>query len=80
MNLPQPVDVVADAAGRPCAVGVGGRLRKVARIRDRWRIDDEWWREPIRRMYFAVEYADGTQETLYQDLVNQTWHRQREWR
>ena len=78
LNRPEPLAVVAGEAGEPKAVRAGGRVRVVAKIRDRWRIDDEWWRKPIRRMYFLVEYADGVQETLYQDLVDQSWYRQRE--
>lgn len=78
LNRPQPLDVVANEKGEPKAVRVGGRVRIVEQIKDRWRIDDEWWRKPICRMYFLVEYADGIQETLYQDLVDQSWYRQRE--
>jgi len=80
LNRPLPVDVVAGSRGEPRAVRIGTQLRKVERVKDRWRIDDEWWREPIHRMYYLVEFADGTQETLYQDLVDQTWYKQREWR
>lgn len=80
LNRPQPLDVLCNEKGEPKAVRTGPRPRPIERIKDRWRIDDEWWREPICRMYFMVEYADGTQETLYQDLIDQTWYRQREWR
>ncbi len=79
LNRPQPLEVVSNEKGEPKAVRVGTRVRSIERIKDRWRIDDEWWREPIHRMYFMVEYADGIQETLYQDLVDQAWYRQREW-
>lgn len=78
LNLPEPLDVVASEKGEPRAVRAGRRVRRVAKIQDRWRIDDEWWRKPICRMYFLVEYEDGIQETIYQDLVDRSWHRQRE--
>jgi len=42
----------------------------VERVRDRWRIDDEWWRErPIARLYYALLLEDGTFLTVYRDLA-----------
>ena len=31
-------------------------------VLDRWRIDDEWWRQEISRMYFRVALAEGRTE------------------
>jgi hypothetical protein len=41
----------------------------VASVQDRWRLDDEWWRErPISRLYHALVLEDGTLLTVYHDL------------
>lgn len=80
LNVPKPIEVVCDASGAPKVVYSGGRARRVEAVKDRWRIDDEWWREPISRMYYLVVYEDGSHETLFQDLCDRTWRRQREWR
>jgi hypothetical protein len=46
----------------------------VTRVQDRWRIDDEWWREgPIARLYYRVQLDDGTLRTLYHDLPTGAW-------
>ncbi len=49
----------------------GGR---VACIREIWRIDDEWWRRPISRLYHQVVLENGKMMTLYRDLVEGGWY------
>ena len=73
LNAPRPVRVIEDANGMPTSVNG----RPVARIVDRWRIDDEWWREPISRMYFDVELAGGIRWTGFKDLISGQWYEQR---
>jgi hypothetical protein len=52
-------------------------MLKVVSVEDRWRIDDEWWREqPISRMYFECTLEDGRQLTVFQDLLTGGWYRQ----
>ena len=47
-------------------------------IQDRWRIDDEWWRErPISRLYYSLLLEDESLVTLYHDLINDKWFEQR---
>ena len=60
----------------PRAVILGRDARPVQRVRDRWRVDDGWWREPLCRMYFELEMADGQIVTLYHDRVANRWYRQ----
>jgi hypothetical protein len=65
--------VEADAAGEPRAIAWRGRFRRVVAIHDRWRIDDEWWREEIARVYFEVELEGGRRLTVFHDLVAGGW-------
>jgi hypothetical protein len=78
LNEPRPLSVVADERGRPVRVNSGqwAVYRGVERIIDRWRIDDEWWREPIARFYYAIELEDGRTMTIFQDLIKGTWWEQ----
>src|SRR5438477_12478251 len=84
LNTPRPLRVVTDEHGRPVAVrgwgsGVGERGRTLISIQDvldRWRIDDEWWRKPISRMYFHVALEGGQLLTLFQDLISGRWYGQ----
>ncbi|MGB1656564.1 MAG: hypothetical protein ACPHO4_04375 [Longimicrobiales bacterium] len=46
-------------------------------IRERWRIDDEWWRHAISRDYLTVVLDDGKALTLYHDLLMDEWYVQR---
>jgi hypothetical protein len=77
LNRPRPIDIRADAAGRPLAVIDQGRARPVEQVQDVWRIDDEWWREPISRRYLTLLLADGALRTVFQDLTDGRWYEQR---
>lgn len=65
-----------DLHGTPVAVRRQRRWVGVAAERERWRIDDEWWRRPVSRMYHVVALDDGTLLTLYRDETDGRWYRQ----
>jgi hypothetical protein len=55
-----------------------GLLRAVASVQDRWRIDDEWWREaPVARTYYELRLEGDRVVTVYRDLVGGEWWLQR---
>jgi len=62
--------------GRPKAVKYRTRLLQVKEVLNIWRIDDEWWRKPISRLYYAVEVTSGARFTIFQDLITGQWYRQ----
>ena len=67
----------ADESGEPQAVVLGCERLAVAAVQDRWRIDDEWWRErPVSRLYFRLLLEDGRVVMVYKDLVSGRWARQ----
>ncbi len=76
LNRPRSVRVEADLAGVPVRMEINGRWEEVGTILDRWRIDDEWWRAPVSRVYFSLVLTDGAHLTLYQDLIEDRWYRQ----
>lgn len=78
LNRPRPTRVVADAEGRPVRVESCGSWRGVTSIRESWRIDDEWWRMTISRIYYAVVLDEERLATLYRDLVTGDWYLQAE--
>jgi hypothetical protein len=61
--------VRVDHLGRPVAVVWKGRRVAVQEIQDVWRIDDEWWRQEISRLYFQLALADGRLWTVFRDLL-----------
>jgi hypothetical protein len=63
-------------AGAPAVLVEGEQRRRIVSIEDRWRIDDEWWRDPISRTYYRVRLDDGSVRTLYHDLVADAWYAQ----
>jgi hypothetical protein len=75
LNTPRPV-VVQVTNGLPVAVIDGEHQTTIERIQDRWHIDDEWWREPIRRRYYRVALETGRVRTLYHDQARDLWFEQ----
>ena len=76
VNMPVPVKVEEDKAGRPRAVRDKRRM-PVMTIEDRWRIDDEWWRtEPVSRIYYNILLTSGRRMVLYKDLTKEEWYEQ----
>ena len=58
--------------------GQGGGV-PVLEVLDRWRIDDEWWRKEISRMYFHVMLAPQEAPlllTIFHDLIGGRWFAQ----
>ncbi|MDH3272166.1 MAG: hypothetical protein OEN56_12580 [Gemmatimonadota bacterium] len=75
---PKVVTVRTDERGDPVFVRLPGKpARRVAVVRERWRIDDEWWRHAISRDYRTIVLDDGTVMTLYHDLLEGLWYAQR---
>jgi hypothetical protein len=75
--VPKEVKATADDTGVPTAIVWNNRPRQVISVRNRWRIDDEWWREEIARRYFELELDNGLVITVFHDLVSGKWYQQR---
>jgi hypothetical protein len=76
LGSPRNARVVVDGDGTPVTVTVEksrARAKRVTVVRERWRIDDEWWRHQISREYLTVVLEDGRSLTLYMDLVRGEW-------
>ncbi|CAA9578580.1 MAG: hypothetical protein AVDCRST_MAG59-4382 [uncultured Thermomicrobiales bacterium] len=48
----------------------------MAAVRDRWLVEDEWWREPLGRRYLELLLVDGSVRTLYLDTFTDRWYAQ----
>src|SRR4029079_12826366 len=78
LATPRRTEVHADEQGTPHAVRFEGAMRQVVAVEDRWRIDDEWWRETaVSRMYYQLQLEDGRVITVYRDLIGGGWCEQR---
>jgi len=72
LNVPRAVQVAVDDRGLPTMVDDNA----VEEVLETWRIDDEWWREPIARRYADVVLAGGRHVVLFEDLQTGTWFAQ----
>ena len=76
LKSPSPVRVRIDDEGLPVELHQKGKKLRVLAVRERWRIDDEWWRDPISREYYALVLEDGRSVILFRDLVAGGWYGQ----
>jgi len=74
LDAPRRVEVRVDSEGSP--EGVRGRRGWVGilGIRERWEIEDEWWRDPISREYFQVVLETGRSLLLFRDRIEGGWY------
>ncbi|WP_372788809.1 hypothetical protein [Paraconexibacter sp.] len=75
LGAPVPVTVRADpSTGRPRRVD---RL-DVEAVRESWLVEDRWWTTvPLRRRYWEVVTVCGRDLTVFRDLEDGRWWRQR---
>ena len=77
VNVPQPVVVELDVCGAPTKIEMRSIDDRgsvtIEAVRETWRIDDEWWREPVRRKYYEVLVEGGGRVVLFVDLVTLEW-------
>jgi hypothetical protein len=71
--------VELDANGQPRAVRRSqskGGGQAVEAVIESWRIDDEWWRQSISRLYHDVMLEGGGHVVLFKDLATGDWFAQ----
>jgi hypothetical protein len=79
LNVPQRVEVELGADGLPIGMRDAGcdMNRSVEAVGEVWRIDDEWWRMPIRRRYVEAILEGGKRVVLFEDLTTGAWWMQK---
>lgn len=73
LNAPRPVSVELNEARLPKTLRDGNALKEIEALGEIWRVDDEWWREPISRRYVEVMLKGGGHVVLYEDLTTRRW-------
>ena len=69
------IEVEVDGGGTLTAIRWAGR-REAVEVCNRWRIEEQWWREPIAREYFKV-VGGSWLALVYLDRKDGTWHLER---
>jgi hypothetical protein len=59
------------------AVTAAAATQRVETVGETWRLDDEWWRQPIVRRYVEVVLQGGKRVVLYEDVHTREWFMQR---
>ena len=79
LNVPQRVEVELGADGLPIGMRDAGcdMHRSVEAVGEVWRIDDEWWRQPISRRCVEVVFEGGGRAVLFEDLITGEWWMQK---
>ena len=78
LNRPELIRVKETANHEPSVIVSHDRKVRVILIDDIWEIVDEWWRvTPISRRYYRVVIEGGAMITVFHDLINEVWYKQR---
>jgi hypothetical protein len=78
LHTPRRIDVETDVrADEPLAVHLSGRRLAVEAVLERWRVEDEWWRDrPVCRLYYRLLLEDGRTVDVYHALRTGHWFQQ----
>jgi hypothetical protein len=76
LNQPREIRVRTTKRGFPVEIRTGRSRQRIQEIQDIWRIDDEWWREPVCRRYYRVLLGNGHLCTVYEDQMVDRWYMQ----
>ena len=77
LNLPQRVDVCTGPDGWPDAIIINHKRKPIEALGEIWRVDDEWWRNPISRTCIEVMLTGGAHLILFQDHMTDKWYVQK---
>lgn len=69
------VEVDLDVLGRPMRLRWEGTSEPVE-VCNQWRIEEAWWRRPIRRAYFKL-VGPHLLALVYRDELDGSWHLER---
>ena len=74
LYIPRPAEVAVGSNDYPVAVdGV-----PVEMVREEWKVEDRWWTpKPLRRHYFELVLADGSNVVVFRSEISKRWYRQR---
>ena len=73
LSQPKPTDVEVGEDGLPTAVC----RTAISAIAEDWVVEDRWWTgKPLRRRYFELVLANGTNVVVFRDLERGRWFSQ----
>jgi hypothetical protein len=73
LSQPKPAEVMVGPEGKPFTVN----RSTVHLISEDWVIEDRWWTgRPLRRRYFELVLADGSNVVVFRDLERNRWFSQ----
>lgn len=72
-----PIRVLSGHLDAPQQLLWQGQPHPVAEITRQWRVQSDWWHEPLWRHYFKLTTTTGLLLIIYHDLLADQWYVQR---
>ena len=71
LSPPAAVEVTLSAEGTPCFIAgeFSGSVDPIAR----WKVETEWWNQPVLREYWKALLNNNLLCELYHDLTRDEW-------
>lgn len=73
----EAIQVIGDQPEGPRQLVWQGQTHPVAEITRHWRVQSDWWHEPLWRDYFKLTTTTGLLLIIYHDLLADQWYVQR---
>lgn len=77
LRRPIKISVAIDDRGGPRSFYGSGNYYEVVEVCNTWRVDADWWKRRIARIYYKVETREGLLCDLYLDEVKDAWYLER---
>lgn len=71
------ITVFCDVLATPTAFTWEHQRHGIARVVERWRVDEGWWKKRAWREYFQVITQTGLLIEIYHDVRTHQWYLQR---
>jgi hypothetical protein len=67
------VQVRVNGDGMPQAMRIGGAWHDIDEVVLTWRVETDWWREPVRRDYVRCLLKGDECLDVYRDIERDAW-------
>jgi hypothetical protein len=74
---PRLVQVRLDSDGVPTHLHTAAGWQPVSRVLNRWRLECDWWRNPIAREYWRLLVEDDLALECFCDRLTNAWYVER---
>ena len=74
LEKPEELRVTTNIEGTPLSINRNGKVERVTRIYQQWRVSEQLWAQEISKNYFRVRTGKGFIYDVYHDVTSNLWY------